>query len=421
MIVATGLIALALLILSVPLFIVFGASSSLLATVGMGLPWTTLLQISLGSISTQVLVAIPLFVVAGNMMLAGGTSRRLIDFALAFVGHLPGGLALAMVLSMAFFGAFCGSILAGITAIGMILLPPMLDAGYPRAFAVALAACSAILEALIPPSNTAIVFSALTHVPVSQTFAAGILPGVVLLGLLIAYVVVSCWKMPRPPRVPMRKRMAALRGAVPALITPVIILGGIYSGLLTAAESAAVAAVWGILLGAVFYRELTFRGFLRALRNAAITTTVIFSIISMAVFLSVILTFTQAPQAFVAYVTAMGITPALFFVAAAAVLLFLGTFLEIVPIFYLTLPILLPAALALHIPTLQLYVFFTGVAAIGLLTPPVCVGVYMAAAIVNEPPQRVFKAIPPFVALGLGYGLIIALFPKLATWIPSMV
>jgi C4-dicarboxylate transporter DctM subunit len=326
-----------------------------------------------------------------------------------------------MVLSMGFFGAFCGSILAGITAIGSILIPPMFKAGYPKPFVIVLAACAAILEALIPPSNTAIIYSALTHVPVSKTFAAGLLPGFVLMALLCLYVVVKCWSMPRPAKADLRDRVNAVWAAVPALFTPVIILGGIYSGLFTAAESAAVAAVWGIVLGIFIYRELTWQSFYAALKGAVITTTIIFAIIGMAIFLSVILTFTQAPQGFVEYLSGLGVTPITFLLMVALILLVLGTFLEVIPVFYLTLPILIPVAMSLEIDLLHFYVFFTAFVAIGMLTPPVCVGVYVAAAVANEPPASVFRAVPPFLALGCVYGLIMMFFPQLATWIPSLV
>ena len=421
MIAATGAVALLLLLLSVPLFIVFGASSSLLATVGLGLPWTALLQVSFDAMTKHVLIAIPLFVIAGNMMLAGGTSRRLVDLAVAFVGHLPGGLALAMVLSMAFFGAFCGSILAGITAIGSILLPPMFKAGYPKPFVIVLAACAAILEALIPPSNTAIIYSAITHVPVSKTFAAGVLPGLVLMTMLCIFVVVRCWRLPRSGRIGLRGRATAAWAALPALFTPVIILGGIYSGLFTAAESAAVAAVWGMFLGAFIYRELTWSSFFQALKNSAVTTTIIFAIIGMAILLSVILTFTRAPQGLVSYLSGMGVTPMIFMMMVVVILLVLGTFLEVIPVFYLTLPILIPAAISLGIDLLHFYIVFTAFVALGMLTPPVCVGVYVAAAVANEPPASTFRAVPPFLALGVVYGFIMIMFPWLATWIPSLV
>ena len=177
--------SLILLCISVPIFLVFGAGSSIAAIWGLNLPWSTLIQVSFGALTKHVLIAVPLFIFAGMAMLRGGAASRLVLFATALVGHWRGGLGIAMVISMGFFAAFCGSILAAITAVGTIMMPKMIDAGYPKPFVVVLAASSALLEALIPPSNAAILFSALTSVPVSKTFAAGVIPGIILLILLI--------------------------------------------------------------------------------------------------------------------------------------------------------------------------------------------------------------------------------------------
>ena len=170
-----------LLFLSVPIFLVFGLGSSIAAIWGLNLPWSTLIQVTFGALNKHVLVAVPLFIFTGMAMLRGGAASRLVNFATSLVGHWPGGLGVAMVIAMGFFAAFCGSILAAITAVGTIMMPKMIEQGYPKPFVVVLAASAALLEALIPPSNAAILYSALTNVPVSQTFAAGVIPGIILL------------------------------------------------------------------------------------------------------------------------------------------------------------------------------------------------------------------------------------------------
>ena len=170
------ILSLLLLCISVPIFLVFGIGSSIAALVGLNLPWSVLIQVSFGALTKHVLIAVPLFIFAGTAMLRGGAATRLVHFATTLVGHWPGGLGIAMVISMGFFAAFCGSILAAITAVGTIMMPKMIEEGYPKPFVVTLAASAALLEALIPPSNAAILFSALTNVPVSQTFAAGMIP-----------------------------------------------------------------------------------------------------------------------------------------------------------------------------------------------------------------------------------------------------
>ena len=323
-----------------------------------------------------------------------------------------------MVLAMGFFAAFCGSILAAITAVGTIMMPKMIDQGCPAPFVIVLAA-AALLEALIPPSNSAIVFSALTNVPVSKTFASGIIPGLVLMVLLILMVSWRCRDIRIPERPSRQEFWQIIREALPGLMTPVIILGGIYGGLLTPSETAAVSGVWAVLIGFLVHRELTLPGLLDALRQTAIATTIIFSIIAMATFLSVVLTYTRAPQEIITFFTEFGVTPMMFWLMLAVICLILGTFIEIVPLFYLTVPIFAAIAISFQVGLLHLFVVFTGFAGIGMLTPPVCVGVYTAAGVINLSPDKAFREIPLFVVVGIIYGALMVMLPSLATWLPQ--
>ena len=412
-------LSLLLLISSVPIFLVFGIGSSLVAIGELNLPWATLLQVSMGAVTKHVLIAIPLFIFAGLIMLRGGGARRLVDLSIALVGHWPGGLGIAMVLTMGFFAAFCGSILAAISAVGTILMPVMIERGYPRPFVVVLAAAAGLLEALIPPSNAAIIFSALTMTPVSRTFAAGILPGLVFMALLMVYVIWRCRHLDRPKRASTQERWQAFVAAVPGLVTPVLILGGIYLGLLTPSESAAVASFWAIIVGFLVYRELTWVGIWEALKSTAITTSVIFSIIAMATFLSVILTYTQTPQAIIKFFLEFGATQITFLFMIGVICMILGTFLEVVPIYYLTIPVFLGMISVLEIDIMQFYIVFGAFVGLGLLTPPVCVGVYTASAVIGEAPERAFREVPGFVLVGLIYAIIMIFFPIVSTWLPS--
>jgi C4-dicarboxylate transporter DctM subunit len=409
-----------LLFMAVPVFMVFGIGSAASAILDLGLPWSTLIQVSFSAVTKSVLIAVPLFIFSGLAMLRGGIAGRLVNMTTALVGHWPGGLGIGMVLAMGFFAAFCGSILAAITAVGTIMMPKMIDQGYPAPFVIVLAAAAALLEALIPPSNAAIVFSALTNVPVSKTFAAGIIPGLVLMVLLIALVSWRC----RHIRVPEKPSRAAvwnsIREALPGLMTPVIILGGIYGGLLTPSETAAVAGIWAILVGFLIHRELTIAGLLDALRQTAIATAIIFSIIAMATFLSVVLTYTRAPQQLIVFFTEFGVSPTMFWLMLAVICLILGTFIEIVPLFYLTVPIFAAIALSFNLSLLHLFVVFTGFAGIGMLTPPVCVGVYTAAGVVKVSPDKAFREVPAFVLVGIIYGTLMIALPGLATWLPQV-
>jgi len=417
--IALGVITLGI---SVPIFLVFGLSGSLVVVNALNLPWGVLTQVTFDSITKYILLAIPLFIFSGMVMVEGGVARRLIEVFLNAVGHWRGGLGIAMILAMGFFGALCGSILAAIVAIGTIMIPIMVEKGYPRPFVAALAACSGFLDVLIPPSNGAIIYCAITGENVAQAFAAGIIPGFLFGGLLILVVLWKCRHMEKIPPATFKKFIRSLYVAIPGLLTPVIILGGIYTGILTPTESAAVAGVWAIFVGFFIYRELSFKGLWTALKNTAATTSMIFAIIATATFLSVALTYTRFPHKLIEGVISLGVTPIPFMVSIAIVVLILGTFIEVVPIMYLTLPICAPIAVALGIDLLHLMVVFTAFVGMGLLTPPVCVGAYTAAAIAEEPAHNVIRAIfPLFFLMGIVYGLILMFFPGLATWLPSYV
>ena len=410
------------LFLSVPIFLVFGLSGSVVVVNALNLPWSVLTQVTFDSISKYILLAIPLFIFSGMVMVEGGMARRLVDVFTSAVGHWRGGLAIAMVLTMGFFGALCGSILAAIVAVGTIMVPVMVEKGYSKAFVAALAACSGFLDVLIPPSNAAIIYCAITGENVAEAFAAGIFPAFVFGGLLILVVMWKCRNMEKSPRAGWRKVIQSIRSAWAALLTPVIILGGIYSGLLTPTESASVGGIWAVVVGFFIYRELKLKNLWAALKATAVTTSMIFAIIAMASFLSVALTYTRLPHKLIGAVVGLGMTPIPFLIAGGVVVLILGTFIEVVPIMYLTLPIFVPIAIALEIDLLHLMVVFTAFVGLGLLTPPVCVGAYTAAAIAEESSHKVIRAIfPLFFLVGIVYGFILILFPWLATWLPSHV
>lgn len=410
------------LFLSVPIFLVFGLFGSVVVVNLYHLPWSVLTQVTFDAVSKYILLAVPMFIFAGMVMVEGGMARRLVAVFTSAVGHWRGGLGIAMVLTMGFFGALCGSILAAIVAVGTIMIPVMVEKGYPRPFVAALAAASGFLDTLIPPSNGAIIYCAITGVNVAEAFAAGVIPGFVFGGLLVLLVLWKCRDIERGPRTSWRLFFQNLKAAWPVLLTPLIILGGIYSGLLTPTESAAVAGVWAVLVGFFIYRELNLKSLWKALKATAVTTSMIFAIIATASFLSVALTYTRLPHKLIEGVMTIGATPLLFLLACAVVILILGTFIEVVPIMYLTLPIFAPIAVALKIDLLHLLVIFTAFVGLGLLTPPVCVGAYTAAAIAEEAPHRVIRAIfPLFFLMGIIYGLIIILFPGLTTWLPGHV
>ena len=237
--------------------------------------------------------------------------------------------------------------------------------------------------------------------------------------LMIILVVVKCKDIRNNKAASSRERVVSGFRAFPALFTPIIILGGIYAGLLTPSESAAMAGVWAIFMGFFIYRELTLRALILCLKETAVITTVIFSIIATATFLSVVLTYTQIPQKIITALTSVEGSTAVFWIALATICLILGTFIEIVPVFYLTVPIFAAIVISLNQSLLHLYVVFVAFAGIGMITPPVCVGIYTSASVIKEEPGKAFREVPLFVGVGIVYGVLMILFPSLSTWLPS--
>jgi tripartite ATP-independent transporter DctM subunit len=410
-----------LLILGIPIFMVFVITGGLVTGVHLGIPWSSISQQVLDSLTKYMLLAIPLYILAANIMVQGGLSQRLVGMFISFVRHFKGGLALALVMSIALFSAISGSILASIVAIGGIMIPIMVRHGYSKPFAAAMCAAVAGIDALIPPSNIAIIYSAITGVSVGKTFMAGLIPGIFQAIVLVAVSILMVGRVGIMPAASWKERWLATYSALPVLAMPVMILGGIYTGLFSPVEAAAVACVYALLVSGFIYRELTLHGLWDALKQTVETTATIFGLIAAASFLSVALAYTRVPQQITEVILAWGVSPLLFLFAAALVWLILGTFLEAIPNIYLTVPIAFPVATVLHVDLLQLYVTCCVFVGIGLITPPVCVGAYTAAAVAGEPPERVIRHLFPVYTLVLiACGLVYMLIPQFSTWIPGM-
>lgn len=410
-----------LLVLGVPIFMVFVITGGLVTGVHLGIPWSSIAQQVLDSLTKYMLLAIPLYILAANIMAQGGLSQRLVNMFISFVRHIKGGLALALVMSIALFSAISGSILASIVAIGGIMIPLMVKHGYSRSFAAAMCAAVAGIDALIPPSNIAIIYSAITGVSVGKTFMAGLIPGTFQALVLVAVSILMTGKVGVMPKASWKERWQATYSALPVLGMPVLILGGIYAGIFSPVEAAAIACVYALIFSTLVYRELTIYGLWDALKQTVETTAIIFGLIAAASFLSVALAYTRIPQQITDVILALGVNPLFFIFAAALVWLILGTFLEAIPNIYLTVPIAFPIAMALQIDLLQLYVICCVFVGIGLITPPVCVGAYTAAAVAGEPPERVIQHLFPIYTIVLvGCGVVYMVLPWFSTWIPGM-
>ena len=416
--VATGV---ALLAIGVPIFMVFVISGGLVTGFHIGIPWSSMALHVLEALTKYILLAIPLFILAANIMVQGGLSQRLVDMFVSLVKHWRGGIALTLIMSIALFSAISGSILASIVAIGGIMIPMMVKHGYSKPFAAALCASVAGIDALIPPSNVAIIYSAITGVPVGETFMAGLIPGIFQALVLSGYSIFISGNIEVLAPASWKERWQATCRALPIVVMPVLILGGIYSGIFSPVEAAAVACVYALIVSGFIYRELSLSGLWEALRQTVETTAVIFALIAAAVFLSVALTYTMVPQRITEFTLSLGVNPMLFMIACIVVWLILGTFLEAIPNIYITVPVAFPIALALGVDLLQLYVLCCVFVGIGLMTPPVCVGAYTAAAVAKEAPEAVIRALfPKLVLILIACGFLYMFIPQVSTWIPSM-
>jgi tripartite ATP-independent transporter DctM subunit len=410
-----------LLLIGVPIFIGFALGAGAVCYYHLHVPWFALSQVMFDSTTKYILLAIPLYILAANLMVQGGLAQRLADVFLGFVGHWRGGLAIALILTEGFFSAISGSILASIVTIGAIFMPLMVARGYDRAFVGALVASVAGIDALIPPSNAAIIYCAITGASVSKAFAAGIVPGIFQMLVLMGVCRVLCRDMIPEKKCSWRQRGTIIGRGGTALLMPVVILGGIYSGIFTPTEAAAVACLYAAVVSSLIHGELGWSKIWKALESTALTTSVIFAIIAASSFLSVILAYTRIPQQITQWCLQMGVGPMSLLLAVALASLILGTFLEAVPNMYITIPMIFPVALALKLDLMQLYVAAGVFIGIGLLTPPVCVGAYTAAAVAQASPQKVLRELyPTFVLVLIGCGLLYIFVPAFSNWLPDL-
>lgn len=367
-----------------------------------------------------ILLTIPLFLLAGSLMNFGGLSTRMVAFANALVGHFKGGLSLVTVLASILFAGISGSAIAQSSAIGSLMIPAMARQGIPAAYGAALVAMSAVIDPLIPPSITMIVFGVLSGTSIGQMFIAGIIPGILLgIGLLIY----AGWRaqrdnFPSMPKMSWPERSQALVSAFPALLLPVIIVGGVKSGVFTMTESAAIAVAYAFLVGAV-QRELTWARIWEALYTTAIATSGLLFIVAMANIVSFALTIEEVPTTFAQ--TLLGISDNKFVVLLMLniILLVLGKFLEPISVMIVTMPILIKVAHMIQMDMVQFGVMVTLNVVIGMVTPPVGVCLFVVCAISGESILKVSKEVLPLFFICLALLALVATVPAITLWLPN--
>ena len=368
------------------------------------------------------LLAIPFFLLAGSFMTTGGVARRLIDFANACVGHIRGGLAMGSVLACMLFAALSGSSPATVAAVGSIAITGMVRSGYPKPFAAGIVTNAGTLGILIPPSVVMVVYAAATESSVGALFMAGVVPGL-LLGVVIMaiiYIIAVKKNLPAQPRATFKEWLTAGRKAVWGLSLMVVILGGIYSGMFTPTEAAAVAAVYSAFVAIFIYKDLAFKDVPKVVLESAKLSIMLMFIIANAMLFAHVLTTEQIPQQITAWVMQAGLEPWMFLVMVNIVLLVAGAFMEPSAIILILAPILFPIAVELGIDPIHLGIIMVVNMEIGLITPPVGLNLFVTSAVTKMPVEQVVRATLPWVVMMLFFLAAITYIPAISLSLPEM-
>ncbi len=368
------------------------------------------------------LLAIPFFILAGNFLTTGGVAKRMINFAISAVGHLPGGLAIASVLACMLFAAVSGSSPATVVAIGSIVIAGMVRVGYTQSFATGVIVNAGTLGILIPPSITMVIFAAVTETSVGRLFMGGVIPGLLLgLSLMVAiYIAARVMKLPRQPKAPWRERFKLFLDAFWGLLLIVIVLGGIYGGVFTPTEAAAVAAVYAFFAAVVIYRDLHITEVPRVLLDSSRVTVMLMFIICNAFLFGHVLTTAQIPQQIAQMIADANMAPWHFLLVVNIILLIAGNFMDPAPIVLITAPILFPTAVKLGIDPVHLGVMYVVNMEIGLVTPPVGLNLFVASGITGQPLMTVVRAALPWLMVLLGFLVVVTYIPEISLWLPNL-
>ena len=412
-----------LFVINTPIAISIGMASILGILIKGDFPLMMVVQRMFGGIDSFHLMAVPLFMFVGVIMEAGGISRRIIDFANALVGWLPGGLAAVTIVSAMFFAGISGSAAADTAAVGAILIPAMKNSGYESDFAAAVQASGGSIGVIIPPSIPMIIFGFLTGASIGQLFAGGILPGVLIAMTLVGVSTYISWKKgyAATTRFSITQVRHYFKRAILALGTPVIILGGILFGIFTATESAAVAVAYALFVGMFVYKKIKVKDLVRLFTDGAITSSIVMFIIATASIFSWIAAIEDIPASLAGSLLGLTANPVMLLLIINLILLIAGTFVETTAALILLVPMITAMVSTLDIDMVQLGVIVVTNLAIGMLTPPMGICLIVSGSISGDSLTAVSRRIVPFLALLLVDLLIITFYSPLTMWLARMV
>lgn len=411
-----------LLSMNVPIAFSLGISS-VAALFVESLPVSAVTANFYASTSKFVLLAIPFFILGGNIMERSGISGKLIAFFRALVGHRRSGMALVTVIVACFFAAISGSGPATVAALGLILIPAMTDVGYDKSYSAALVSTSGAIGIIIPPSITFVIYGSIASVSVSSLFASGIVPGILMGVFLIVatQIVYHKRELKLLPKASAAQRWKAFKSAFWGLMMPVIILGGIYGGIFTPTEAAAVAAVYGIFVGLFIYRSITIKDVWELLKDSVSQTAVVMLIVGTASLFAYVLTITGvAAKASAALISVSGGSKFVFLLILNLILLIAGCFIDANSAMYILLPILLPVASRMGVDLIHLGCIMVFNLAIGLVTPPVGVNLYVGCGIARIKLKEICRAVMPLIIASVLALLLVTYVQPISTLLPSL-
>ena len=368
------------------------------------------------------IMAIPFFILAGNFLTHGGVARRMIRFASSMVGHWHGGLGLAGVMACALFAAVSGSSPATVVAIGSVILPAMVKQGFPNKFGAGIITTSGSLGILIPPSIAMVMYSVSTNVSVGTMFIAGIVPGMVLAFLLG----LTTWNIalknnyPRLPKASTKERFVAFKESVWGLLLIVVVMGGIYSGIFTPTEAAAMAAVYAFFISVFVYKDLPLKRLPKVLLDSASMSAMLLYIITNAVLFSFLMTSENIPQAMADWMISQGFGPIAFLLVVNVLLLLAGNVMEPSSIILILAPILFPVAMKLGIDPIHFGILIVVNMEVGMCHPPVGLNLYVASGITKMGISALTIAVMPWLLTMLGFLMVVTYWPALTLWLPHL-
>ena len=412
----------ALLCISAPIMVALGGCSLVYALLSDGMPVTTLVQTVFGGLATFPLLAIPLFMLAGNLMNTGGITQDLIRFARLLLGYIRGGLGHATILACAIFAAISGSAVATAVAIGVVMIPAMTKAGYDEDVAAALTCTASCMGPIIPPSIPFIIYGVTANVSIGALFLGGVFPGLVLGVALMTYMYfVSVQRnYPRDVKPPSRELLVATFKAIPALFMPFLILGGILSGMFTPTEAAGVAVVYSLIVGAFLYRRLNFRNLPGVFLKAGLESGMTMMLIAMSEPFAWIVAVDQIPQLLIDWISSLTTSPYLILLFVNILLLLIGIPMETAPALVIVTPVLAPLAAHLGIDPVHMGIVICLNLVLGLITPPVGAILFAVCGVTGMSLDRLGRAVWAPFCVSLVVLLIVTYVPWLSTFLPGM-